>query len=98
MAASFEYAGSCVSLGGDSINEMKSGMRDVTLNYVRRRAKGFAKIVKSLGYDSVDRGGFTLKEDWYVSYFAGTFEGRPCVGFQWSGIEHVWIEPLKDSE
>ncbi len=98
MAASFEYIGNCVGLNGDSINEMKSGMRIVTLSYVRRRAKDFAKVVKSLGYDSVDRDGFTLKQDWHVSYFAGTFEGRPCVGFQWSGFEYVWIKPLRSNE
>ena len=51
------------------------------------------EVEKDLGYRT-QHGyghGLTMASDWAVRYFKSKFNGKPCVYFQWSAIEHIFI-------
>ena len=87
-APRFTFTTSCVSANGDDINEMKRSARDITrrtfLKHVDPESQ--KNLEAELGYDKNLR----MANDWHVSYYKGTYRGKPCVYFVWSAIEYVF--------
>jgi len=57
--------------------------------------KALVTVEAELGYQT-GRGGYRgalrMKKDWAVSYWRGTYQGKPCLFFRWSHIEHIFLE------
>lgn len=51
-----------------------------------------ANIEHQLGYAPARRrnGELTMARDWHVSYHRSRWQGKPCVYFVWSAIEHIF--------
>lgn len=47
-------------------------------------------VERQLGYAVEHEKGLHMKDDCYVSYWRSIYRGRPCVGFDWSAIEHIF--------
>lgn len=84
----FTYTINCVSARGADINAMKDSSRQITRRtFLKHVAYSHLKTVEEeLGYDSHLR----MASDWHVSYYKGTYCGKPCVYFVWSAIEYVF--------
>lgn len=78
----------CVGTCGEDITDMLEGSRNITrrtfLKHVDREQ--LREVERSLGYDNRLR----MSQDWHVSYGKGKYQGKPCVFFRWSAIEHVF--------
>ena len=46
----------------------------------------------SMGYELHPSRGLTMAADWAITYHRSTFKGSRCYYFQWSGIEHLFVE------
>lgn len=74
----------------DLIDNIQHITRRTFLKYVDR--KELKTIETQLGYSRHNSQGLTMSADWHVSYFKSTLHGDLVYGFQWSGIEFVFIE------
>ena len=75
-----------------SLDEMKRTAKSVSYRTVLKNCRGLIEWALSVGYEKSTRIGsrLTLRNDWHVGYYKGTWKGRPCFFVQWSGIEHIW--------
>lgn len=84
----FAYTTNCVSANGADITAMKDSSREITrktfLKYIDK--SHLDTLENDLGYDKHLR----MSQDWHVSYYKGTYRGKPCVYFVWSAIEYVF--------
>lgn len=82
----------CVTAEGADIEDMVDNARDISrrtfLRYVDRA--GLFEIEVGLGYATHPSRGLTMAGDWHVSYHKSRYQGRPCVYFRQSMIEHVF--------
>jgi hypothetical protein len=89
----FKYEICCVDAPtGEMISEMKEGSREITYKTFRSHCEGVDAWARSKGYDRTSRQGLTLKADWAVGFYKGTYDGRPCFYLSWSGIEYIWTK------
>lgn len=88
----------CINARGEDIDEMNRAARDITYDTMRRIVgDAFINAQRELNYDvpgTRGRGriGLTMRSDWAVSYHRSTYQGRPCLFFRWSHIEHIFQE------
>lgn len=69
---------------------------------MERKAKeiSYDTAVRRIGTDELKRifpmynwgrgKGLRLKNDRHVSYYLSIFDGKRCVGVDWSAIDHIW--------
>jgi len=50
-------------------------------------------VEERLGYAQHPREGVVMSADRNVEYYLSEVAGCPCAFFQWSGIEHVFVDP-----
>ena len=79
----------CVSADGDSINDMMDMATDIDYDDFRDEvdSEEMDEIETRLGYGD----GLKIRDDWSVSFHKSEYQGKPCVFFRWSAIEHVFI-------
>jgi hypothetical protein len=66
----------------------------ITYRTMRRKlGKVLTDVEEMLGYDT-GRGkrGLRMKNDFAVSFYKSTYQGKPCLYFVWSHIEHIFLE------
>lgn len=85
----YTFETNCVSANGDDINAMRDTAKQISYQTFRKSltSTAFAAICDGLGYK---RGELTLKKDWHVGYYRGTYLGKPCVYLVWSAIEYIF--------
>lgn len=85
----------CIEAVGEDIGDMVDTELTITRRTFRRYVDhaNLAALEAELGYDKHPKQGLTMAGDWHVSYHRSTYQGRPCVYFAWSGIEHVFTDP-----
>lgn len=70
--------------------------RAVRITYATLRkylGPALVDLERELGYDTgAERGGLRMKRDWAVSCWKSTYQGKPCLFFRWSHIEHIFLE------
>ena len=88
-----KFSTDCVRSTASLICPMVDGSRQITrrtfLRHVDRDS--LREIEDGLGYEGHPKRGLTMAGDYHVLYFKGYFAGQPCVFFDWSSIEHVFI-------
>lgn len=88
---SFRYVTNCTNaIGSDIDNMVNSGVRITRrtfLGYVE--PSGMKILERALGYDHR----LPMSRDWHVSYYKGTFRGKPAVWFDHSRIEYIFCAP-----
>ena len=90
------YETNCVSSDRESITALIDAERTITrrtfLRHVDRAS--LREIERALGYEAHPSRGLTMAGDCHVTYHASTYQGRACVYFCWSAIEHIFtVEP-----
>jgi hypothetical protein len=86
----------CVDSDGPSINAMNASA--VPLSYATLRkhlGSALVEVEERLNYDvgrARPRNSLRMKNDWAVSYWRSTYQGKPCFFFRWSMIEHIFLE------
>lgn len=94
----WQFITTCVNAKGEDIDAMNRAARDVTYDTMRRTVgDAFVEVQRELNYDVPstprrERIGLTMRSDWAVSYHRSTYQGRPCLFFRWSHIEHIFQE------
>lgn len=77
----------------DDVN-MPEHLIDAFLEY-RDTAEGidYEEFICHVEPEQLDEFGFCipLSEDWHVGFQEGSFDGWPCVSFNHSGIEHIYL-------
>jgi len=83
------YFTNCVNSDGNSINNMTGSAKEITrktfLTYVDKMS--IKEIETSLGYSK----DFRMSNDWCVRYFKSKYRGKPCVYFDHSSIEYIFV-------
>ena len=92
--AHFRYYTNCIGSTMELIQALTASAHEIT----RRTFVTYAdpdslrELERSLAYDTgTERGGLRMANDWAVSYYRGTYDGRPCVFFVHSHIEHIFL-------
>ena len=79
----------CVSSTAELISPMIDESEEITreqfLEEVDQEQQ--AEIEEKLGYGEW----LTMDKDWHVSYHRSNYDGKDCVYFCWSAIEHVFV-------
>lgn len=94
----WRFVTTCVNASGDDITAMNDAAKEITYDRMRRIVgQPFVDLQKQLNYDvpgtrGRDRIGLTMRGDWAVSYHRSTYQGKPCLFFRWSHIEHIFQE------
>lgn len=92
----YRFALRCVeATDGAEIQAMADTAKPITrrtfLTYIDRAE--LAQLERGLRYDTGhERGGLRMSRDWHVGYYRSTYQGRPCVYFDHSRIEHIFLE------
>lgn len=80
------YLTNCTSASGDSIRAMQDDAREVAFRTVCKHIEGGAATLNEMfGTDP------RVSQDWAVSFYKSTFEGRPCVYVRHSSIEYIFV-------
>ena len=66
---------------------MVDDARQITLRTLLKHCEGVKEWAIDHGYGD----GLELKDDYCVSFYKSTFEGKPCYYIDWSSIESVWL-------
>ena len=87
------FALTCIYAVGDDINDMKEHAEDITRGTFCRHVDRESRegLERQIGYEVGPSRGLHMKDDWAVGYYKGAYQGIPCVYFQWSGIEHIFV-------
>jgi len=87
------FYGRCIELSGRKITQMVDDAKPITRKTFLKHVKleNLQQIEESLGYSRHPRQGMTMASDCYVSYYKSNYNGKPCVYFDHSRIEHVFI-------
>jgi hypothetical protein len=89
----YSYIGNCQHLPSRLISEMVDQERTILWSAFRKWVSPveLRRIEQSLGYthDSLPR---HLHDDYAVSFHRSKYNGVPCVFFDWSSIEYVFVE------
>jgi len=87
------FTTTCIDSTANAINTMTDSARKITrrtfLSHVDRDE--LAGVESGLGYELHPANGLTMAGDYHVGYFKSRYRGKPCVYFDWSRIEHVFI-------
>lgn len=93
MSKGFQYRTNCIVENGRLIQEMEEKSRQVArrtfLRYVDKDS--LAELAKDLGYAEHSRKGLTLKDDWHVRYYVGTFDREPCAWLDHSSVFYIFL-------
>jgi hypothetical protein len=84
----------CIDVTPDKVpalDDMIDNGRPITYRTMARHCAGLLDWAVRKGYERHGNAGLTLRKDWHVGYFKGSFDGEACYFLQWSGIEFVWI-------
>ena len=76
---------------GELINQMTDEAVEVSYSTMLRHCRGMLEWAVSKGYDRTRAQGLTLKDDPYVTFNRGYYDGMRCYFLQWSGMEFVWV-------
>jgi len=88
------YHTNCVHSTGEKINAMQATGKEISRRTFLAEVDrvSLAEVERALGYDTGnERGGLRMANDWHVSYYRGIYDGRPCVYFDHSRIEYIFI-------
>jgi len=88
----YVYETCCVNSTGPLINAMTAGAHEISrATFIRAVDRDSRRDIETLlGYELDARRGLTMARDWAVAYYRSTYDGRPCVYFVWSAIEHIF--------
>jgi hypothetical protein len=92
--ATWRFEVDCLNSDHESITGMTRGaVRSSYRAMFREVGRPFVMRQRALGY-AIDRerGGLRMYKDHGVTYFRGTYQGRPCWYFVWSHIEQIFTE------
>jgi hypothetical protein len=87
----------CVNCHGEDVLRLDA-MIDQATEITRRTFLKYVdldelrEIEVELRYETHPSRGLTMAGDWHVSYHKSKWGEKPCVYFQWSGIEHIFVE------
>ena len=87
--AYIEFVGTCVSLRAVDLDAFDDSSRQITNRTFRKHlgSENYLNFEELLGYDRHLR----LANDYHVSYFKGSWRGRPAICCMRSSIHHIWL-------
>lgn len=88
-----QFDTTCVNSTGELINAMTERAQEISRRAFLRAVdpRELADVEHALGYDVYTmRGGLRMSKDWHVTYHRSVYDGRPCVYFVHSRIEHIF--------
>ena len=87
------YLINCISAEGDDIRDMIDVSTEITRKTFLSHVDRFdmVEIERGLGYAIGTERGLHMAKDWAVRYYKSTYKGQPCVYFDHSCIEYVWV-------
>lgn len=85
-----QYTTCCVYSTAEAIHALKDSAREISYRTFRKHADDLDQWAESMSYALHPSQGLTLKQDWHVAYYKGTYLGRPCYFLVHSAIEHIW--------
>jgi len=84
----------CIGAIGEDINDMTDDASQITrktfLKHIDKQE--LKSIEEQLGYMSHYKQGLVMSSDWHVSYWKSKYQGNPCVYFDHSRIEYIFVE------
>lgn len=91
----YKFVTNCVGVPPEDVQaltDMIDNGRAITYQtFVRHVDLG--DLPEQMGYERNARSGLTLASDWAVSYYKGTYKGRPCYYMEHSRIEYIFQIP-----
>ncbi len=72
---------------GEDIEAMVHSARPVSYRTILRHCEGLSDWAERMGYDRHLR----LRDDWSVSFWKSSYQGRPCYYVIHSAIEYIWV-------
>ncbi len=88
----YHYNTCCVDSTAELINAMADIAKEVSYKTFSRNCEGLQEWEKSAGYTvGHERGGLRMKDDYAVSFYKSSFDGKPCFYICHSAIEYIWI-------
>jgi hypothetical protein len=95
VRGAFRFVTRCVEAQSHDLAEMERRARPIArrtfLKHVNREQ--LREWERRLGYADHASMGLTMAGDYHVTYYKSRFNGRRCVGFDWSRIDHIFGEP-----
>ena len=92
----------CLMSEGKDIQALKASSTKVTRATFTKHVDKMDResLENRLGYRTARSGSIRswnasriyMTKDPHVSYYKGTYRGKPCYFFVWSGIEHIFTE------
>lgn len=82
----------CINSTYDLITTMVETARHVTYRTFIRHVSTLELNVLFPYYASTKRQGLTLKNDWAVSFWKSSYNGRPCYYVEHSHIEYIFTK------
>lgn len=90
MGKRYVYLTCCVDSTADKINALvASAVRVSYATFVRHCDPYECEVLRT--YERHPRRGLTLKNDFMVHFFRGTYNGVPCYVVDHSRIEYIWV-------
>lgn len=92
----YEFQGSCDSLPGEMIHELRDNATFISREAMARALHGgLAKWARSVGYEKSRKEGLVFSDDWHIGYFQSHLEREEgkveALYLTWSGFEFVWL-------
>ena len=81
-----QYTTCCVNSTAELINDMTDKAKKISYQTFKKYAEGLEDFATSMGYGPW----LLLSQDWAVSFYKSTYDGRPCVYMCHSAIEYIW--------
>ena len=88
-----KYLTNCTVACGEDIEEMVDNATEITLATFVKHTENSSRneLFRSLGYAVGVERGLHIKDDYYVSYWKGFYQGKPCVYLCHSAIEYIFV-------
>lgn len=93
-AKRWHFHTTCVNSDYESISALRDAAKRITYRTLRDHlGHALVEVERELGYKTGhERGGLRMCTDWAVSYYRSTYQGKPCLYFVWSSIEHIFLQ------
>ena len=88
---SLQFITTCINSTAEKIHALQASAQPISYRTAQKRIgrQTLADTFPTYDWDG-RRGGLTLKRDWHVGFYRGTYEGHPVYFVEHSGIEYIF--------